>query len=525
MAATASESSSLAGAEQPIATHRLAFLSNSWLEGDAWGPFQRSLIDLFRAAVDDLLVVRVNSFFTPWTDAPYSALHLRRFLQVLDDFRPTLVFTNNRAGMAAPVVRQLPSETKILSLFIDYYDRVPDELKQWTDRDFVWGTGTGWLRDNFIRKYGDALPRDQIEFTLWGSDTHRFHPRDVARDLDFLFVGSPLSPEPFADMLAFLTRRHPELVQPFLDVYFDHRRGYIDDIPAALEERGFDMSTVTEQPYRACLQNNWVLQSFMSDQISAEVRVKYLAAVADFDLHVYGEPEGVWIRLMAAANGNLLRRFQYRPVKEADELPELYARAKIGLNVQHHHANDVGLSMRVFDIMACGALLLTHRIAAAPLRELGYREDEHFVAFDGVDECRAKARSLLEDETTRETIAAAGCALTHERHSLQQRLAQVFEKAGYPDLAERFAQLTREEVGNGSGQVTYVSDPDAVELPGIPLTPTQLKQRFPRSFRELRLAIGQRLPNPLVDIDWRLFGHWFLRVVLKHDPAYRRGDA
>ncbi|HEY8776029.1 MAG TPA: glycosyltransferase [Gaiellaceae bacterium] len=498
--------------ERSLPGHRLAFLSNSWLEGDVWGPFQSSLIDFFRAAVDDLLVVRVNSFFSAWTDAPYSELHLRRFAQVLDDFRPTLVFTVNRAGMAAPVVQQLPPETRIISLFIDYYDRVPEELKRWTERDFVWGTGTGWLRENFMEKYRDTLLREQVEFTLWASDTHRFHPRGLERDIDVLFIGSPLSPEPFADMIEFVAKEHPERLEVFLDVYFEHRRRYIHDIPAELERRGFNVAGVTEQPYREYLNNNWILQAFMSDQISTEARLKYLSALANFKLHVYGEPEGLWIRYISTVNANLLRRYRYRPVKEADELPELYARTKVGLNVQHHHANDVGLSMRVFDIMACGAVLLTHRIAAPPLEELGYREDEHFVAFDGVAECRAKARFLLEDRETRERIADAGCALTHDRHSLQHRLVQVFGKAGYPDLAARFAELTTAAVSAAETPVTYVSDPETIELrPGA-------KRPLPRTLREVRIAIGRKLPAPLIDLDRRLFGSWFLQILLKHDP-------
>jgi hypothetical protein len=35
------------------------------------------------------------------------------------------------------------------------------------------------------------------------------------------------------------------------------------------------------------------------------------------------------------------------------------------------------------------------------------------------------------------------------------------------------------------------------------------------------LAIGQKLPAPLIDIDRRLFGSWFLQILLKHDPGRR----
>jgi hypothetical protein len=206
-------------------------------------------------------------------------------------------------------------------------------------------------------------------------------------------------------------------------------------------------------------------------------------------------------------------------VKNAEQLSELYARAKIGLNVQHHHALDAGLSMRVFDIMASGSALLTHRTATPPLEELGYRENEHFVAFDGTAECRSKARFLLENREARETVASQGSALTLERHSLQHRLARVFRKAGFEDLAERFAQLTSNHAPQVPAPVTYVSDPNTIMLE------RHAKPPFPRTVREARIAIGQKLPNPLVDIDLRLFGSWFLRFLLKHSPERRNHSA
>jgi spore maturation protein CgeB len=503
---------------------RVAFLSNSWLQGDNWGPFQRSLIDLLAPAVAGLLVVRVNSFLYPWSDVAISRLEARRFSKLLEDYRPDLVFSINRAGLSGEVVRALPSTARLLTLFIDYYDRVPDSLKDFDRRDFVWGTGTGWLRDAFHEKYRRRLRPEQVEFTLWASDTNAFYDMGIERDLDIVFIASPLQQEPFSDLLTYINANHPGARDAFLDSYVAHRKHYIHDIVRELRRRGFATQTVSDQPYAAFLNDDWIMQTFMSDQISSEVRLKYLSALADFDLHLYGEPEALWIQFISMTNANLLRRYSFRPVTQQEELRSLYNRAKIGLNVQHHHASDAGLSMRVFDIMASGALLLTHRIAAAPLAELGYREDEHYAAFDGVEELRSQARSLLADDARRERLAAAGRELTHERHTLALRMAHVFERAGWPAIADTLR--------GGDGvppHVRYVSDPESVELPPDEVKRLQddvrrgrqhfPKQRFPRTPREARAAVGRMLPDLLVDVDRRLFRNWFLKVELVRDAG------
>ena len=76
-------------------------------------------------------------------------------------------------------------------------------------------------------------------------------------------------------------------------------------------------------------------------------------------MEIYGEPKGIWIDLISSCDAKLLSHFKFRAVHENSELAMLYNRSKIGLNVQIDHAREAGLSFRVFDIIACKALLMT----------------------------------------------------------------------------------------------------------------------------------------------------------------------
>jgi hypothetical protein len=500
---------------------RIVLLANSWLEGDRWGPFHQSLIGILAAVSEDLVVVRANSFFHPWSDAPLSPAHEHRLSSLLAELAPDLIFSINRAALSAHVVENIPADTRILTLFIDYYDRVPDELKAFDDRDFVWGTGIGWLRDNFVARYSSVLSYDQIEFTLWASDTFRFRPQDREREIGVLYVGSPIHQRGFGEMFDY-ARHDSGNLEALLDVYFEHRRRYVHDIVAALERRGFDFEHARVEPFSSQIRTNWVLQSFMSDQITCEARLRYLSALAEdeFDLRLFGSPESEWLELISLSNAKLLRRYSFRPVEDVDELVELYNRAKIGLNVQHHHAHDVGLSMRVFDILACGSTLLTHNITERPLAELGFESGKHYVQFGSPDEAQVAARDLLADDQRREEIGRAAAEKLLSEHSLTKRMSHVFARAGMGALAEHVGALTADDVEATRSRVAYVSDPEAVGGLARERYPRRRpEQPFPRTPSQIRAALGRALPDELLDVGVRVFRNWFLDVSLRREPG------
>lgn len=104
------------------------------------------------------------------------------------------------------------------------------------------------------------------------------------------------------------------------------------------------------------------------------------------------------------------------------EIPEVYSRAKIVLNVPV--AGD--LNFRFFEALACGALLITKRFAAG--QERWFQENVHYVAFETADELISQIQYYLVHDEQRLAIARAGQQEVVQRHTLECRLAELLDR-------------------------------------------------------------------------------------------------
>lgn len=133
---------------------------------------------------------------------------------------------------------------------------------------------------------------------------------------------------------------------------------------------------------------------------------------------------------------------------EDSELARLYNRSKIGLNVQIDHARDCGLSFRVFDIIACKALLMTPALSKTPLESIGFKDGEDFISFATSQELRKKCEYFLKHSDERERITQSAFIKLQVAHTLRHRLATVFSKAGLPEVAQHFCALSDEDIND-----------------------------------------------------------------------------
>lgn len=104
------------------------------------------------------------------------------------------------------------------------------------------------------------------------------------------------------------------------------------------------------------------------------------------------------------------------------EIPETYSRAKIVINL------PIGrdLNCRVFEAMACGALLLTTHEQNG--QEELFRENVDYVTFRDDAELLEKVAYFLSHEGERLRIAKSGNALVVERHNLAIRLGELLDR-------------------------------------------------------------------------------------------------
>ena len=361
-------------------------------------------------------------------------------------FAPDLVFSINRAGLADEALAVLDPAVKVITLFVDYYDRLDDSMHRYGPRDLVWATGTARMRSAYLAKYAARLKPQQVIHTLWGVDHNLFHPRDLPRQTGIVFVGTPFNPEGFVNLLDAISHdEHNRRV--FLDTYAAHRRQFIYDWPAALRQRGFAFDRVP--PQAASWFENFELQARVCDQISIEKRITCLAALAGLDVQIYGDSNRQWLHDFSIASGLALRHFQFRSITDPQELVRLYCSSKIGVNIQHDHARQHGLSFRVFDLIACKTLLATHADSKEVLDELGFVEDKDYVCFNDPTTLRRKCEFYLKHDDRRRVIAEAGYAKVRAGHTLAHRFAKVFGGFGYATQAACFQRA----LPGGQGQL------------------------------------------------------------------------
>jgi hypothetical protein len=444
---------------------RLLFLSDCYLADALWAPFHKTLLAYLGSAVEDVLAIRTNCFFHPWSHRPLSLTHLSRLRNEVRAFDPDLIFSVNRCGLSREL---LGGRADRLTLFVDYYDRLADEMHDYDGRDLVWITSTGRLYENFLARFADRLRPGQTIATLWCVDHHLFHPHDGPRDTGVVYVGSPFSTRYFAELLDCL-RTDPANRAAFLAVHERHKASYIYDWPAALRDHGFDASRLPAD-VAAHFGDNRYLQAAVCDQLTAETRTRFLAALDGLDLKIYGSPVDEWIRNLATVNSGLLRRFQYREVGAGEELAGLYRTARMGVNLQHDHARGHGLSFRAFDTMACKTLLLAHADCARALGELGFVDGEDYAGFATPAELRQKCEAYLADEPRRQKMAASAGDKVRAAHTLAHRLAEVFGRFGSATLRDHFLCLSRTEGGAGfAGRVRSLPE----RLPDVPPSETR----------------------------------------------------
>ncbi|MBZ5558466.1 MAG: glycosyltransferase [Acidobacteriia bacterium] len=142
-----------------------------------------------------------------------------------------------------------------------------------------------------------------------------------------------------------------------------------------------------------------------------------LGTPRDFDVAFVGHSA----RNRAAVLDKLASRYRMneRRYYLQREIPEVYSRAKIVLNLPA--ADD--LNFRTFEAMACGALLLTRRIANG--QEVLFEEGQHFAAYNDEQEMFAKVHYYLTHPEAREAIAAAGLAEVQKAHRLEERIEEL----------------------------------------------------------------------------------------------------
>ena len=145
----------------------------------------------------------------------------------------------------------------------------------------------------------------------------------------------------------------------------------------------------------------------------------------------------MWDVAFVGTDGGNPRKFYLQALRERypnssigkaphTDLAAIYGRAQVGFN--YSIANDV--NMRMFEVLAARALLVTNTLERDDLAELGLRDRRELVAYRRPQELFEVIDYYLGHPDERHAVAQAGGELVRKRHTYAHRLAQLLDTVG-----------------------------------------------------------------------------------------------
>ena len=158
---------------------------------------------------------------------------------------------------------------------------------------------------------------------------------------------------------------------------------------------------------------------------AAEKRLTYVANLASFGVVVWGDAG--WKQ--AARFG---ARYSGRYARHTDELTRVYNASTINVDIGRLYQSDI-ITMRVFDVLACGGFLLAEHSEALAEQ---FRIGEEVEAYRTLNELRAKVAHYLAHPKEAALIARRGLRAVRERHTIPGRVRHMLDRMGRPPRPE-----------------------------------------------------------------------------------------
>ena len=163
----------------------------------------------------------------------------------------------------------------------------------------------------------------------------------------------------------------------------------------------------------------------------------------DPEIHKKLDLEKIYDIGFVGTSGGVPRKFYLQELRErypnsfiaqADYrmMSKIYSQAKIGFHYIYctsKHRDH--LSMRVYEIMSCGAMALINDTNGR-FKEMGFIDRENIVIYHNPKELFMLIDYYLKNEDVRQNIADEGYNLVVTKHTYERRVEKVFKIMGIP---------------------------------------------------------------------------------------------
>ena len=385
------------------------FLANIYRNEQAWmdpgaAARPRALLCAGGLFTDDLAAALITAGFAPYT-VDIHRLSTEELERTAQRLCPTLIaainYTDGLAEFAAA------NRCKLICWEVDPATNALAPCRGPTDDAFLFTyrraqvaelRGAGFIHAEYLPLAANLARRRPLPLT--GADREKY-------GAPVSFVGSSMRPQVAGFERAFHEAGGGAAA---LEEILAEQRG---DFSRYLVPRAVQRLFPGETPQRQA-----ELARAAAEIAAAEKRLAYVSQLARFGMRVWGD-DG-WTSVQAAG-------VAYQgPAGHALELTKIYCATLINVDIGRLYQDDI-VTMRVFDVLACGGFVLAERSSAlAELFEVGTEID----GYDTLEELEAKVAHYLAHPAEAHAIARRGREAVRLRHDVNGRVAHMLATAG-----------------------------------------------------------------------------------------------
>jgi spore maturation protein CgeB len=187
----------------------------------------------------------------------------------------------------------------------------------------------------------------------------------------------------------------------------------------------FTIPTLLQDEFPELFRDVPKLQSFKLDPVmllgemaASEKRLYYMKALEGYGINLWGDLD--WQRIVG--NGAMYRGEAGHKV----ELNKIYSASLINIDINRIYQNEI-VTMRVFDVLACGGFVLTEYTDT--LTEL-FKIGDELDTYGSIEELQEKVEYYLNHPSLVYKIAQKGRERVLHDHTIYQRVKKMLEIAG-----------------------------------------------------------------------------------------------